>query len=72
MKTETPKVTRHDRILRLPEVMRLAAASETSIRRWERAGEFPKRIKIGIRMMGWRKSEIDAWIASREPKVGET
>jgi prophage regulatory protein len=26
---------------------------------------FPKRIKIGIRAVGWIESEVQAWVASR-------
>lgn len=27
---------------------------------------FPKPIRLGARSIGWRESEIDAWIASRD------
>ncbi len=56
----------NDRIIRLPEVKDITGASASSIWRWEREEEFPKRIKIGARMVGWRISEVKAWIASRQ------
>jgi len=55
-----------DRIIRLPEVKDITGASASSIWRWEREEDFPKRIKIGARMVGWRMSEIMRWIASRK------
>jgi len=55
----------NDRIIRLPEVKDITGASETSIWRWEREEEFPKRIKIGARMVGWRKSAVMAWVLAR-------
>jgi prophage regulatory protein len=57
-----------DRIIRLPEVKEITGASETSIWRWERQAKFPKRIKIGARMVGWRLSEVNNWLDTRQPK----
>ena len=28
-------------------------------------GEFPKQISLGVRAVGWLKSEIDPWVESR-------
>lgn len=29
-------------------------------------GLFPKPVKLTAKAVGWRKSDIDAWLASRE------
>jgi prophage regulatory protein len=31
-----------------------------------KAGRFPKPVKIGARAVAWRRSEIEAWLKSRE------
>ena len=30
-------------------------------------GEFPAAIRLGARAIGWRKSDVLAWIESRQP-----
>ena len=35
------------------------------ILRLEKAGNFPKRFKLGARRVGWLLSEIEAWVAER-------
>ena len=35
------------------------------ILRLEKAGKFPKRLKLGARRVGWLLSEIEGWIAVR-------
>src|SRR5262245_4724179 len=40
-------------------------SSKTSARRLWEQGKFPKPIHISPRVIGWRESEIEAWVASR-------
>jgi prophage regulatory protein len=35
------------------------------IYRLESEGRFPRRIKLGVRAVGWIESEIEAWICER-------
>ena len=42
--------------------------SSVQIWRKEKAGEFPRRIKLGANRVGWIESEIESWISS---KIGE-
>jgi prophage regulatory protein len=35
------------------------------IYRLESEGRFPRRIKLGIRAVGWIESEVEAWIRER-------
>lgn len=53
---------RNDRIIRLPEVIRLTGLSRSSIYAFMQKGCFPQRKKIGLRAVGWLESEIVKWI----------
>lgn len=55
-------------ILRLPEVLRITNLSRTTIWRWIKQGEFPAPMQLGgntSRSIGWRRHDIDDWIATR-------
>jgi prophage regulatory protein len=54
-----------ERSLRLPEVQMLVPYSKMHIGRLEKAGKFPKRIKIGAGRVIWKQSEVIAWIESK-------
>jgi prophage regulatory protein len=54
-----------ERSLRLPEVQQLVPYSKMHIDRLEKAGEFPKRIKLGAGRVVWKQSEIIAWVESK-------
>lgn len=51
-----------DRLLDVKQVQVLISASRASIRRWEKAGRFPKRVKLGSAAR-WRESDIQKWIS---------
>jgi predicted DNA-binding transcriptional regulator AlpA len=56
--------------LRLPELEALGIRySAQSLRRLEALGQFPKRVKMGLRRIAWRKVDIDQYIAGRTPKA---
>ena len=50
------------RFIRLDEVMRLTALSETSIYRQMKAGVFPQNISISANAKAWLESEVQQWI----------
>lgn len=56
-----------DRILRPREVCALVGYTNQHLRRLERKGVFPPRFPLypGARAVGWRLSDIEAWIKSR-------
>jgi prophage regulatory protein len=54
-----------ERSLRLPEVQQLVPYSKMHIDRLEKAGEFPRRIKLGAGRVVWKQSEILAWVESK-------
>ena len=39
---------------------------DSTLTRWERAGQFPKARRISKRYKVWRKSEIEAWFERDE------
>jgi prophage regulatory protein len=49
------------RVLRKPEVMSRIGLSDASIYRMEKAGRFPKRIRLGGQSVGWFSDEVDKW-----------
>jgi prophage regulatory protein len=54
------------RIIRAAERRRRVPFSDMHIWRLERAGKFPKRIKLGDRRVGWDLDEVIAWIETRK------
>lgn len=62
------------RFLRLKEVVARIGVSWVTLWRWEKAGLFPKRRKIGKHAVAWVEAEIDEWCEKRaagEPWGGE-
>ena len=57
-----------ERILRRPKVEDRTGRSRSSIYAGMAEGSFPQPVKLGTRAVGWRESDIDAWIASRQPR----
>jgi prophage regulatory protein len=55
-------------ILRLPEVMRLTGLGRSTIYRLLAAGQFPPPVRLSVRAVGWRRTDVDHWTAER-PQV---
>lgn len=53
------------RLLRLPEVEARVGLRKSLIHRLEKAGEFPKRVRISARAAGWVESEITDFVRAR-------
>ncbi len=56
-----------DRILRLPEVIKLVGLTKPTLYRFIRDGHFPHPFQIGPRAIGWKESEIQAWMDTLSP-----
>ena len=67
MVTESP-----DRLLRLAEVLTLTALARSSIYCKMREGSFPEPLKVGVRAVRWRRSDIQAWLADCPRATGDT
>lgn len=59
-------MTQPDRIVRLPEVEKLTGMNYVAIYDQIKKGLFPKQVRLTTRTVGWRMSEIQEWIATRE------
>lgn len=55
-----------EEILRKPAVLALVGMKSTWLHEAVKAGEFPAPIRLGARAVGWRRSEVESWLASRE------
>ena len=65
-----------DRIVRPTEAETLTGYCDVHLRRLEARGEFPKRFKLAKNSgpyggVGWRLSDIQAWIEQRAASAGE-
>jgi prophage regulatory protein len=58
-----------DRIIKLPELKEITTLSRTQIYRAIKERRFPRMIAIGIRSVGWRESEVEAWMQNLRPKT---
>lgn len=52
-------------ILRLRDVCRVTGLCRSMIYQLEAEQRFPRRIKLGIRAVGWVHAEIQAWLSQR-------
>lgn len=55
-----------DRILKRPEVQETTGLSCAEIYRRMAKNDFPKPVKLGPKAVGWRMSDIQAWIKARK------
>jgi len=55
-------------LLRFSRVKELTGLSQSTVWRYEHAGNFPRRVQIGPNSVGWPAAEVDEWIKSR-PRV---
>jgi len=53
------------KICRLPTLEEKTGLSRWTIDRLEGRGDFPKRVKLGPRSIGWLEDEVDDWIEDR-------
>ena len=53
------------RIITKKELRAIVPYSPQHILRLETTGKFPRRIRIGERRVGWRLSDVLAWIEAR-------
>ncbi len=56
-------------ILRKPHVLSAIGMGNTWLHEAVKRGEFPAPIKLGVRAVGWRRTDVECWLASREKKA---
>lgn len=52
-------------ILRMPSVLKLTGLSRTTIWRMAKTGTFPAPVRLSKRAVGWRSTDVEAWVRSR-------
>ena len=57
-------------IYRLPAVLEVTGLSKATIYRLLERGEFPPRVKLSPRCVGWRVGDIEAWLEARMAPAG--
>lgn len=60
-----------DRILRLPEVCSRGGFKKSHLYEMVKRGEFPASLRLSKRIVGWRESDVNAWIRSRPTASSE-
>ncbi|MDD5759168.1 MAG: AlpA family phage regulatory protein [Desulfobulbaceae bacterium] len=59
-----------ERIIRKAELLAMVGLSDPTIWRMEKAGKFPKRLRLGGNSCGWLSTEISGWFADRAADRG--
>jgi prophage regulatory protein len=54
-----------ERMVLWPEVHTVVGLSRTTIWRMERMGQFPRRVLLSARAVGWPEAEVKAWLMKR-------
>lgn len=61
-----------DRLMRCDEVETRITLSRSTIYRKMRKKSFPEPLRIGVRAVRWRESEVEAWLAALPRAEGDT
>jgi prophage regulatory protein len=57
-------------ILRLPDVLRRVGLQRSSLYAMIAEARFPAPVRLGLRSVGWRESDVVRWISERRPARG--
>jgi prophage regulatory protein len=52
-------------VLRLPQVCKVTGLCRSMVYQLEADQQFPRRIKIGVRAVGWIEGEVQEWLTKR-------
>lgn len=64
MKTDTV-VSDLSLVLRPHDAARVLGVARQTLARWRCEGQGPAFVKLGARLVGYRRTDLDAWLASR-------
>ena len=62
LEVQTPQP---DQILKKPRVQQMTSLPTSTLYAWVKAGRFPAPVKLGVRSVGWRLSDVQGWLDSR-------
>ena len=58
-----------EEIWRKPRVLATIGMGNTWLYEAMARGDFPQPVKLGARAVGWRKSDVLAWLEARQPRT---
>jgi prophage regulatory protein len=59
------------KILNSKEISQITGLHRVTVWRMEKEGQFPKRITLSPRRVGWREDHVNKWILERPEVNGE-
>lgn len=68
-KTVQGQTMSNEKLQRRTEVLERTGLSNSTLYYFITEGTFPKPVRLGKRTVAWKKSELDAWIDSREYSI---
>lgn len=60
-----------EELWRLRRVLATVSMSRSWLYEEIAQGRFPQPVRIGLRAVAWRRSDIEAWVADRTSKGGD-
>ena len=54
-----------EKFIMLPQVQEIVPYSASHLWRLERAGQFPRRVRLGGNRVAWLQSEVSAWVEGK-------
>lgn len=64
------RFVRENRLVSMDTVLSVVPTKRQTIYRWMEKGQFPRAVKIGGAMIGFRESEILDWLNTRPRALG--
>lgn len=55
-----------ERVYRRPAVEKLTGLSRSTLYQMMAENRFPKPVRVGLRAVAWRESDLTAWLEARE------
>ncbi|MBE3868275.1 helix-turn-helix transcriptional regulator [Vibrio parahaemolyticus] len=52
-------------LLKIEDILQMLNISRTTFWRIRKESEFPEPVKLGCRILGWPKEEVERWILDR-------
>ncbi len=59
-----------EKLIRLPAVEAMTGLKRSSIYAYMRAGNFPGSVRLGVRAVAWRESQVQDWCVARTETRG--
>ncbi|MBV8774452.1 MAG: AlpA family phage regulatory protein [Deltaproteobacteria bacterium] len=62
-------IPRREQILRKPDLESITGLDRATIARLIQKGQFPRPVRLSLRAVGWKASDVEEWIRSRQLTV---